>query len=82
MDPARGDSPRALERGVTGFAVAGGPGDGVAPRAAILKKLVAKGYAGPISVERFWPRFQNAEPEGMAREIAKKSEAVFRAAGV
>ncbi len=58
------------------------PGDGVAPLARILAKLVERGYGGPISVELFWPKYQQAEPEAMAREIKAKSEAIFRAAGV
>jgi sugar phosphate isomerase/epimerase len=58
------------------------PGDGVAPLAKILKKLADTGYAGPISVELFLPRFQEADPFGLAREIQRKSEAVFRLAGL
>lgn len=58
------------------------PGDGVAPLARILAKLVERGYGGPISVELFWPRYQQADPEALAREIKEKSEAIFRAAGV
>lgn len=58
------------------------PGDGVAPLARILAKLVERGYGGPISVELFWPKYQQAEPEAIAREIKAKSEAIFRAAGV
>jgi 2-keto-myo-inositol isomerase len=58
------------------------PGEGVAPLAAIVKKLVARGYGGPISVELFWPRYQQADPFALAGEIQKRSEEVFRAAGV
>ncbi|MBL8238323.1 MAG: sugar phosphate isomerase/epimerase [Bryobacterales bacterium] len=58
------------------------PGEGVAPLSAILKKLVARGYGGPISVELFWPRYQQADPFLLASEIQKRSQAVFRAAGV
>jgi len=58
------------------------PGDGVAPLARILAKLVERGYGGPISVELFWPKYQQADPEALAREIKGKSEAIFRAAGV
>jgi 2-keto-myo-inositol isomerase len=38
------------------------PGDGVAPLAKILRKLREKGYTGPMSVELFLPRFQQADP--------------------
>ncbi len=58
------------------------PGDGVAPLAKILRKLVDRGYAGPISVELFLPKFQQADPYELAKEIKLKSEAVFRQAGV
>jgi sugar phosphate isomerase/epimerase len=58
------------------------PGDGVAPLAKILKKLADTGYAGPISVELFLPRFQGADPFELAREVQRKSHAVFRLAGV
>jgi 2-keto-myo-inositol isomerase len=58
------------------------PGDGVAPLAKILRKLVDKGYAGPISVELFLPKFQQADPFELASEIKRKSEAVFKQAGV
>ena len=58
------------------------PGDGVAPLAKILRKLVDKGYDGPISVELFLPQFQHADPFVLAAEIRRKSEALFGAAGV
>jgi 2-keto-myo-inositol isomerase len=58
------------------------PGDGVAPLARILRKLVERGYAGPISVELFLPKFQQADPGELAKEITLKSEAVFKQAGV
>lgn len=58
------------------------PGDGVAPLAKILRKLADKGYAGPISVELFLPKFQQADPFELASEIKRKSEAVFKQAGV
>jgi 2-keto-myo-inositol isomerase len=45
------------------------PGDGVAPLAKILAKLADRGYAGPISVELFLPRFQEAEPFELAKEV-------------
>jgi sugar phosphate isomerase/epimerase len=58
------------------------PGDGVAPLAKILRKLADRGYAGPISVELFLPRYQQADPFELAQEIKLKSEAVFKQAGV
>lgn len=58
------------------------PGDGVAPIAKILRKLVDQGYQGPISVELFLPQFQDADPFELATEIKRKCEAVFREAGV
>jgi 2-keto-myo-inositol isomerase len=58
------------------------PGDGVAPLARILAKLVDRGYSGPISVELFLPKFQQADPFELAKEIKRKSEAVFKQAGV
>lgn len=57
-------------------------GDGVAPLARILRKLVDKGYAGPISVELFLPKFQQADPFTLAQEIKAKSEAVLKQAQV
>ena len=58
------------------------PGDGVAPLAKILRKLVDRGYAGPISVELFLPKFQQADPFELAKEIKVKSEGVFKQAGI
>jgi 2-keto-myo-inositol isomerase len=58
------------------------PGDGVAPLAKILRKLTERGYAGPISVELFLPKFQEADPFELAREIKRKCEAVFKQAGI
>jgi 2-keto-myo-inositol isomerase len=58
------------------------PGDGVSPLTRILGKLSEKGYAGPLSVELFLPRFQQGDPYEVAREIRLKSEAVMRQAGV
>jgi sugar phosphate isomerase/epimerase len=58
------------------------PGDGVAPLAKILRKLVDTGYAGPVSVELFLPKFQEADPFTLAQEIRGKCEAVFAVAGV
>jgi len=58
------------------------PGDGVSPLTTILRKLSDKGYAGPLSVELFLPRFQQGDPFAVAQEVRTKSEAVMRAAGV
>jgi len=55
------------------------PGDGVAPLAKILKKLVERGYRGPISVELFQAKFQEADPYELAKEIRSKSEKVLPA---
>jgi 2-keto-myo-inositol isomerase len=58
------------------------PGEGVAPLPRILRALASNGYAGPLSVELFYPRFQNADPYEMARHIREKAEGVMRIAGV
>ena len=58
------------------------PGDGVAPLTRILRKLADKGYAGPISVELFLAKYQQANPFELAQEIKKKCEAVFKDARV
>jgi 2-keto-myo-inositol isomerase len=58
------------------------PGDGVSPLNAMLRKLADKGYAGPLSVELFLPKFQNGDPYEIAREIRLKCEAVMSKAGV
>lgn len=58
------------------------PGDGVTPLVTILQKLAARGYAGPLSVELFLPRFSAGDPFDVAREIRTKSEAVMTRAGI
>ncbi len=58
------------------------PGNGVSPLVPILKSLRKKGYAGPLSVELFLPRFQQGDPYEVASEIARKAGAVMRKAGV
>jgi sugar phosphate isomerase/epimerase len=58
------------------------PGDGVTPLVAILQKLSAKGYAGPLSVELLAPKYTQADPFAVASEIKPKAEAVMRKAGV
>jgi 2-keto-myo-inositol isomerase len=58
------------------------PGDGVTPMVKILRKLAEKEYAGPLSVELFGPKFQQADPYELATEIRRKGEAVMRQARV
>ena len=58
------------------------PGEGVAPLDKILRKLVDRGYGGPISVELFWPKYQQADPAMLAGEIRRRSEEIFKRAGV
>ena len=58
------------------------PGDGVAPLNRMLRTLSDKGYAGPLSVELFLPKFQQGDPYEVAREIRQKCEAVMRRARV
>jgi 2-keto-myo-inositol isomerase len=58
------------------------PGDGVSPLIRILGKLANKGYAGPLSVELFLPKFQQGDPFEVAREIRQKAESVMRQAHV
>ena len=58
------------------------PGDGISPLPRILRKLADKGYAGPLSVELFLPKFQQGDPFEVAREIRQKAEPVMRQARV
>jgi len=59
------------------------PGEGVSPLTTILKKLSDKGgYNGPLSVELFLPKYQQADPFVLAQEIRRKAESVMRAARV
>jgi sugar phosphate isomerase/epimerase len=58
------------------------PGDGISPLAVILRKLADKGYAGPLSVELFLPKYQQGDPYEVAREIKQKAETVMRRARV
>lgn len=58
------------------------PGDGVSPLIHILRKLADKGYAGPLSVELFLPKFQQGDPFAVAREIRQKAESVMHQARV
>lgn len=56
------------------------PGDGVAPLVEILRKLVQKGYSGPISVELFLAKYQQADPFDLAKEIQLKSDPILKQA--
>jgi 2-keto-myo-inositol isomerase len=58
------------------------PGDGISPLTTILRKLSDKGYAGPLSVELFLPKFQQGDPFAVASEIRQKAEGVMRKARV
>jgi 2-keto-myo-inositol isomerase len=58
------------------------PGDGVTPLVRILRTLADKGYAGPLSVELFLPKYQQGDPFEVAREIRQKAETVMRQARV
>jgi 2-keto-myo-inositol isomerase len=58
------------------------PGEGVSPLVRILRTLADKGYAGPLSVELFLPKYQQGDPFEVAQEIRQKAEAVMRQARV
>ena len=58
------------------------PGDGVSPIVPMLQKLSAKGYAGPLSVELFLPKFRDGNPFEVAQEIRRKCEVVMHRARV
>jgi 2-keto-myo-inositol isomerase len=58
------------------------PGDGVSPIVPMLRKLAEKGYAGPVSVELFLPKFREGNPYDIAREIRRKCEPLMSEAGV
>ena len=72
------DLPRELLDNTTRFI----PGDGVSPLTRILRTLAQKGYTGPLSVELFLPKFQQADPFELAREISQKAGSVMRQARV
>lgn len=76
------DVPANLPRELLGQTTRVMPGDGITPLARILRKLAEKQYSGPISVELFWPEFQNADPYELARRIREKAEPIMREAGV
>src|SRR5260370_22464727 len=58
------------------------PGTGVSPLTGILRKLADKGYAGPVSVELFYPDLHNGDPYEVALRIRSRAEPVLRAAAV
>jgi 2-keto-myo-inositol isomerase len=58
------------------------PGDGVSPLTTILQKLSTRGYAGPLSVELFLPKYSAGDPFEVATEIRRKAEAVMKKARV
>ena len=58
------------------------PGDGVLPLRHILQALKKKGYAGPVSVELFYPHLQKGDPYEVAMEIRRKCDPILRQAGV
>jgi sugar phosphate isomerase/epimerase len=58
------------------------PGDGISPLTRTLRRLAAKGYAGPLSVELFSPEFRESDPFEVARQVRQKAEWVMRQAGV
>lgn len=49
------------------------PGTGVTPIPKILDALRARGYAGPLSVELFDPKYQNGDPYEVARMVREKA---------
>ena len=51
-----------------------GPGEGVAPLKQMLERLP---YRGPISVELFWPKYQQADPYEMAKELRGRAAGVL-----
>jgi sugar phosphate isomerase/epimerase len=72
------DMPRELLDSSTRFI----PGDGIGPLTRILGKLADSGYAGPLSVELFLPKFQQGDPFEVANEIRQKAESVMHQARV
>ncbi len=50
------------------------PGQGVSPLRKILAALRSKGYSGPLSVELFYPRFQQRDPYEVAMAIRRSAE--------
>src|SRR5579863_8887819 len=72
------DMPREQLDGVTREI----PGEGVSPLVRILRKLGEKKYRGPLSVELFYPRYQNGDTYEVALRIRRKAEPILREAGV
>lgn len=58
------------------------PGEGTAPLVKILQALKRKGYAGPLSVELFYPHLQNGDPYEVATRIRRAAGPVLERAGV
>jgi 2-keto-myo-inositol isomerase len=58
------------------------PGEGISPLPRILRALAAEGYSGPLSVELFYPHYQNTDPYEMASRIRDKAEPVMRSAAL
>ncbi|VCU70040.1 Inosose isomerase [Pigmentiphaga humi] len=56
------------------------PGEGIAPLQSTLKKLLDKGYSGPLSVELYLPELQGGDPFETARRIRAHAEPVMRSA--
>ena len=58
------------------------PGDGVTPLVKILRKLAEKGYAGPLSVELFLPKFQQGIRSRSRAKSGRSPKRVMRQARV
>lgn len=58
------------------------PGEGITPLVTILRTLARKGYAGPLSVELFLPRYSAGDPFEVARDIRTRAEAIMKQADV
>jgi len=50
------------------------PGTGVSPLPRILAALKRKGYGGPLSVELFYPKYQQGDPYEVAMAIRRSAE--------
>ena len=64
------DMPRELLDSITREV----PGTGIAPISKILAKLREKAYNGPLSVELFYPKYQNLDPFEMAKRIRQNAD--------
>lgn len=58
------------------------PGEGVGPLVRMLQGLKKKRYAGPLSVELFYPELQKGDPYEVAMRIRRGAEPIMRRAGV